>query len=96
MTTPQFSKSAYLSIEKEIAPTVMRKFLEKARDYRDAYAFLGSKGQFSDINRKFQKLKSSVWDGHKLEGEQPAELVEDIIGHCYLLLWLLDYESKGL
>jgi hypothetical protein len=83
----------YEIIEQRIAPDVMKRFLSKSADYGDAWKLLGAKGQFSDINRKYWKLYKSIWLGQELQGEQPDECVEDIIGHCYLLLAILREDS---
>jgi len=83
----------YKYIVNELAPKILARFVSKGSDYGDAYKLLGSKGQFSDINRKFWKLYNSVWCGETLKGEQPAECAEDIIGHCLLLILLLERES---
>lgn len=83
----------YRVIVDKIVPRVVDKFCSKAGDYGDAYKLLGVKGQFSDINRKFWKLYNSIWLGRELLGEQPDECAEDIIGHCLLLLALLERES---
>jgi len=76
----------------EIVPDVLREFTRKSGDYGDSWRLLGAKGQFSDINRKFWKLYNSIWMGRELVGEQPAECVADIIGHCLLLLYILERE----
>lgn len=90
------SKSPYDVINNEITPVVLEKFQGKQRDYPpEGFLFLGSKGQFSDIARKFFKLKKSVWDGEQLDGEQAYEIVEDLIGHCLLLLFCLETEGKA-
>lgn len=94
VTTQQFNTDAYAHIEHDVAPRTLARFLSKGKDYQDAFAYLGLKGQFSDINRKFQKLKNAVWDGRELTGEQPREIVEDMIGHCYLMLYLMDKEEE--
>lgn len=91
--TIQYTHEAYRSIREDLAPSVMARFMDKAQDYRDAFAYLGARGQFSDMNRKFQKLKHAIWDGRPLVGEQPAEIIEDMIGHCYLLLYILEQEK---
>ena len=86
----------YRIIRDEIMPAVMDRFISKASDYGDAWKLLGAKGQFSDINRKFWKLYNSIWDGRELQGEQPDECAEDIIGHCLLLLLILRSEATPL
>lgn len=89
------SEEAYAEIDMEVIPRTIEKFKEKRRDYTGspAFLFLGSKGQFSDINRKFWKLYVAVWEGKKLEGEQPEEIVMDFIGHCWLMLYCLKEEK---
>lgn len=83
----------YTIILEKIVPQVVDRFMMKSADYRDAWKLLGAKGQFSDINRKFWKLYNAIWLDKNLVGEQPAECVEDIIGHCLLLLLILREES---
>lgn len=85
------SDQAYAYINEVITPTVITKFKLKQRDYSGgpAFLFLGSKGQFSDMNRKFWKLYAAVWEGKELEGEQPIEIAEDMIGHLLLLIYTL-------
>ena len=85
----------YRIIMDEIVPEVLARFTNKAGDYGDAWKLLGAKGQFSDINRKFWKLFNSIWEGRELQGEQPAECAEDIIGHCLLLLLILRQEGAA-
>jgi len=86
---------AYRVINEEIAPEVLAFFQSKQSDYRGgpAFLFLGSKGQFSDLNRKFWKLYAAVWEGQKLTGEQADEIAADMIGHLLLLLYTLKQEE---
>lgn len=86
---------AYQYINEVIAPQVLAHFKDKQRDYAGgpAFLFLGSKGQFSDLNRKFWKLYAAVWEGKELEGEQPIEIAEDMIGHLLLLIFTLQQED---
>ena len=86
----RIGEQAYKEIEERILPRVLEKFLAKGRDYGDAFALLGPRGQFSDINRKFWKLYRNIWLGKPLEGEQADEIAEDFIGHCLLLIWMLE------
>ena len=53
---------------------------------------LGVKGAFVDIHRKEGKLKRAIWDGAHLEGEQPREILMDLIGHCFLTITAMDNE----
>lgn len=75
----------YLPIVDEFLPEFLEMFAERSSDYGETYRFLGSKGQFSDINRKFYKLKRAIWDGEELKGEQVDEILNDIIAHCFLM-----------
>lgn len=90
------AERAYAYINHDIVPRVIDGFEAKQRDYRGgpAFLFLGSKGQFSDMNRKFWKLYAAIWEGQELEGEQPDEIAADMIGHLLLLLYTLEVESE--
>jgi hypothetical protein len=68
-------------------------FRRKQRDYGGDANRLGVKGAFVDIHRKEGKLKRAIWDGQKLEGEQPREILMDLIGHCFLTITALDQED---
>lgn len=73
------------------AAEALKAFAQKAADYPpDGFKFLGIKGQFSDITRKFFKLKEALWDDIELNGEQPDEIMEDLIGHLLIALHLWD------
>jgi hypothetical protein len=65
-------------------------FARRNADYGDGAAVLGIRGQYSDMNRKMTKLKRSLWDGYQLTGEQPREILMDLIGHCFLTIDMLD------
>lgn len=75
----------------EIVPEWATQFERKAQDYGDGHEFLGVRGQFSDMNRKFQKLKRFMWDDPTAEpvGESLEEILFDMIGHCFLTIDLL-------
>jgi hypothetical protein len=75
------------------AREAIEKFMNKAVNYPpEGFQFLGEKGQFSDIARKFFKLKKVIWDGEPLNtnSESIEEVIEDFIGHCLIMLWLLE------
>lgn len=85
--TPQ---EAYDIINNEIAPEALEFFQGKQTDYNThGFQMLGSRGQFSDINRKFWKLYRALWEGESLEGEQPIEICMDLIGHALLTIYCL-------
>lgn len=72
----------------EVLPRVLELFLVKNQDYGDDMGAmrLGPKGQFVDIWRKVGKLKRSLWDGEKMNGEQSDEMLMDLVGHVLLSL----------
>lgn len=89
------AEEAYANINDHITPEVIEHFKQKQKDYSGGPAFLllGSKGQFSDINRKFWKLYAALWEGKELEGEQPEEILKDFIGHCLLAIYAIRMED---
>lgn len=93
MTTE--AEQAYQEIFDRIIPEAVEFFRTKTKDYSGGPGFLllGSRGQFSDITRKWLKLYQAVWEGRELVGEQPQEIVQDFIGHCFLLLYTLEHEA---
>lgn len=76
-------------------PLWAKRFELKSRDYNsgstgwEPHTFLGVRGQFADIWRKIGKLKKSLWDGEALQGEQPVEIIDDLIAHLFLTRDLL-------
>lgn len=70
-------------------------FEKKSMDYGESEInpmarFLGLRGQFSDINRKFWKLKRALWDGEELSGESAVEILMDLVGHCWLTIAMIE------
>jgi hypothetical protein len=78
---------------------------QKAKDYNSTFAdgfsdgvplgfenadVLGLPGQFAEIWRKIWKLKRALWDGSRLVGEQPREILLDLIGHAFLAIDMID------
>jgi hypothetical protein len=70
-----------------IAPMVVGRWMAKNRDYKGQQMFLGVKAQFIDINRKFWKLKSILWDGNEPEFESAEEILFDFIGHSLMAIY---------
>lgn len=87
--------TAFERIRDSWVPIWLKGFERAARDYNstttgwEPHTFLGTKGQFADIWRKIHKLKKSLWDGEQLEGEQPLEIIDDLISHLFLTRDLL-------
>jgi hypothetical protein len=77
-----------------LLPEWEQKFRIKNEDYGDEGMSLGIKGSFADIYRKTNKLKRALWDDKKLVGEQPREILMDVIGHCFLTIAELDREQQ--
>jgi hypothetical protein len=67
-----------------------RQFTDKNIDYGGDENKLGVAGAFVDIHRKEGKLKRAIWDGQTLNGEQPREILLDLIGHCFLTIAAID------
>lgn len=90
---PHRDSQAFQRIVCAHLPEWVAKFRAKNADYSGAGAephkVLGVQGQFADIWRKIWKLKKALWDGQTLAGEQPEEILRDLIGHCFLTLDLL-------
>lgn len=69
----------------------VRKFLEKNADYTSEDGFntadlLAERGQFAELWRKMGKLKVALWDGQPMNFEGEVEILEDMIGHCFLAI----------
>lgn len=73
-----------------IVPMVVGKWLEKNEDYRGQQFSLGLRAQFIDINRKFWKLKSAIWDRKAPKFENALEISGDMIGHLFMSIYLQD------
>ena len=80
-------------IHERIFPEWSAKFLVKNAGYGATHALLGIKGCFPDLYRKVHKIKSAIWDGKDLVGEQPREILMDLIGHAFMIISLMDQED---
>jgi hypothetical protein len=84
-------------IRDRLMPEFWETFARKAADYNDNenenHRALGVRGQFADIWRKIGKLKKSLWEGRSLAGEQPREILMDLIAHCFLTIAMMDGEQ---
>lgn len=90
------AREAYKEIQEVIIPNVASFFGHKAMDYDSgqAFMFLGAKGQFGDINRKFWKLYKALWKEEELVGENAVEILYDLAGHIFLTIWLLQQQAE--
>lgn len=77
-----------------IAENAINYFVEKNEGYGNTAYNLGAAGQYADMNRKFGKLKRTLWEG-KTEvpgGETNEQMLMDLIGHCLLTI---DFLREG-
>lgn len=92
--------TAFERIRDVWTPEWLRFFEKKSADYNtkatnkrpafQPHEVLGVKGQWADIWRKVWKLHKALWDDEPLEGEQPREIILDLISHLFLTLDLMD------
>lgn len=78
----------------EIARAALTRFVHKNSAYGEpADDDLGARGQFSDMQRKWKRIRSHLWDGEPWpeEGESFEEVCEDFIGH---LLLTIDFNRR--
>ena len=68
-------------------------FEQKTRDYGGTAYTLAEFGQFADMHRKMGKLYQAFVLKRELIGEQPVEIVEDLLGHCLLTLFFLSRKA---
>lgn len=71
----------------ELMSEFIELFLAKNAKYKsvqDGYD-LGDKGIIPDLNRKLGILKSRLWDGEDTVGEDTDEVIQDMIGHLFLM-----------
>jgi hypothetical protein len=81
-------------IMENLVPQWAEEFLEKNRKYKAVDNSLGAKGVFPDIYRKVGILKSRMWDGEQSVGEGTTEVIRDLIGHLFLMAYMLDCEEE--
>lgn len=75
-------------------PAWLALFLEKNRKYAGIEKNeLGVRGKFVDVFRKTGILKSRLWDGAEVVGEDTPEVIMDMIGHLFLMLDDLEREQ---
>lgn len=87
------SAKAYTEMH-HLGLAVLGAWPERQADYGDAFMELGSRGQYSDIHRKIQKLKRAIWEGQELQGEQVEQIITETIHHLLMMMWLYHEEQK--
>lgn len=83
------------SNDKSLLQEWILRFMSKQRDYRDSADDLGAPGQYAELHRKMGKLKRALWDGEELVGEPAEEVLQDLIGHCFLAIRHLRQNNYG-
>lgn len=76
-------------IVNNVLPKVLELWLKKSKDYGGNLMEdlkLGPKACIPDIMRKVGKLKRAIWDEQEMVGEQPDEILMDLIGHILIIL----------
>lgn len=93
--------TAFERIRDQWVPIWLKGFELNSRDYNsnavvtfEPHTVLGLRGQFADIWRKIWKLKKAFWDDERLEGEQPLEIIDDLISHLFLTRDLLIQQQQ--
>jgi len=89
LTTEPGDSPELVTIVSEHLPAWLELFSSKNSEYGSGAAFeLGARGQFSDMYRKMIKLKRAMWDADEsvLKTEGVDEIINDLIGHCFLTL----------
>ena len=78
-------------------PEWMKTFIAKNRKYRKVDNHLGARGVFPDVNRKVGILEARVWDGDEPSdgAESTVEVIDDLIGHLFLMRDMLIQEGTG-
>lgn len=89
-TVVTYPTKAAAVIFAKLVPEWTCQFLEKNAAYGEDPAPLGPGAEFVEIWRKAKKLRRSIWDGEEIGAEGPREVAMDLIGHCFLLIELLD------
>lgn len=93
-TTPTYDR-----IMADLVPAWAEHFRRKNKDYSsqdfEPHKVLGEAGQFAEIWRKIWKLKKALWDGGELVAENEVEILNDLIGHCFLTLDMLRQKNGG-
>lgn len=75
-------------------PEALSLFSRKNKGYGDMADVLGSRAQFVDMHRKMDKLKRGLWEGQDIGDENIKEVVQDLFGHCLLMLRTFDQEYQ--
>jgi hypothetical protein len=81
-----------LHIVTKLLPEMAEKVLRDAKHYGgENHRDLGQRGQFVEINGKIGPLKRVLWEGHETVREDVREIATDLIGHCLLLIEMIDH-----
>lgn len=93
-TNSEFPTEMAKRICQQQIPAWRTLFLEKNAKYRAVSDDLGARGVFPDVNRKVGILRDRVWDGNTTIGEGTIEVINDLIGHLFIMQDMLIQEAQ--
>lgn len=83
-------RAALSAIFEEARDLHFKKREDYSRGGKDGGDDLGAAGQYAELHRKDGKLRRALWEGKELTGEQPREVLLDMIGHAVKAIRYLD------
>jgi hypothetical protein len=87
---PEMAESTRHIVTK-LLPELADKVIRDARHYGGLnHRDLGQRGQFVEINGKVGPLRRALWEGQPTVREPVREMAQDLIGHCLLLIEMID------
>jgi len=86
-------RGALAAIFEEAQELHFRKRQDYVRSGKDGGDDLGAAGQYAELHRKDGKLRRALWEGEELIGEQPREILLDMIGHAVKAIRYIDTEN---
>jgi hypothetical protein len=88
---PELADSTRHMVTK-LLPELAQKVMRDADHYGGLnHRDLGQRGQFVEINGKIGPLRRALWEGHPTVREPVREMAMDLIGHCLLLIEMIDH-----
>jgi hypothetical protein len=91
----EYPTKAAAYIFQKLLPEWSQDFLDDNAAYGEDPAPLGPSGEFVEIWRKAKKLRRALWDCEEIGSESAREVAMDLVGHCFLLITLIDEEREG-
>lgn len=95
MADPKYHTEQARHICEDLVPAWREGFIQKNLKYRKVDNSLGVKGIFPDVYRKTGILKDRIWDDGAVIGEGTEEVIQDLIGHLFLMLHMIQTETPN-